>query len=272
MEAVFTPFRRAAELTPIGSDQARELRFSADIPVDWAQGRTAFGGLSAALLIEAVSQLAEVDGLPVRSVDAAFVGPVPAGPVVVAARLMRRGKYLTHASADLLGTDGDALTTVHAVFADLRETSVRVSPEPPVIKPLEQCLDMSHLPGITPDFARNFAISFAEGIPFTGSAEPRISGWCRHRTPATGAAAVAALVDAWPGSVMPVLTTPAPASTVRWSLQFPGSCDVTGDDWFWYESDTVIADGGYSAMTARLWQGDRLVSWSEQLLTVFEGR
>ena len=65
---------------------------------------------------------------------------------------------------------------------------------------------------------------------------------------------------------------PAPASTVRWSLQFPGSCDIIGDDWFWYESDTVIAAGGFSTMTARLWQGDRLVSWSEQLLAVFERR
>ncbi len=267
-----TPFERAAALTQVPAERQGDLHFLGDIPGDWAQGRTAFGGLSAALLIDAVRRLPETSGSSVRSLDVAFIGPVPPGTVSVVARALRRGKYLTHASAELLGTDGVPLTSIHAVFAELRESTVQVRPEPPPMTPVDQCLEMPHLEGITPDFARNFAISFALGIPFTGSDEARINGWCRHRTPATGPAAVAALVDAWPGSVLPVLTAPAPASTVRWSLQFPGSCDIIGDDWFWYESDTVIAAGGYSTMTARLWQGDRLVSWSEQLLAVFERR
>ncbi|MFN8126606.1 MAG: thioesterase family protein [Candidatus Nanopelagicales bacterium] len=152
----------------------------------------------------------------------------------------------------------------------MRPSSVSVSPTPPDPVPRDQCMEMPHLPGITPDFARNFTMSFATGIPFTGSTEPRITGWCRHLTPAVGVAAVSALVDAWPGSVLPVLTRPAPASTVRWSLQFPGASDVAADEWCWYENETVTAQGGYSTMTARLWQDGRLLSWSEQVLTVFE--
>lgn len=267
-----TPFATAAAVAPVGTDADGVLRCTADIPSDWAQGRTAFGGLTGAVLIEAVERLPEVTGMPVRSLDAAFVGPVPSGAVALSARVLRRGRYVTHSAADLIGSDGETLARLHAVHGALRDSAVTIDPDPPVPVPLEQCLEMPHIDGITPDFARNFEVHFATGIPFTGSSDAAITGWCRHRTPAVGAAAVAALVDVWPGSVLPVLTAPAPASTVRWSLQFPAPFDMSGDEWFWYESDTVTAQGGYSTMTARLWHGDRLISWSEQLLTVFDRR
>ena len=91
--------------------------FRADIPADWAQGRTAFGGLAASVLIRAVQQLPGLSDLPVRSVDAAFVGPVPPGPVLIRAQLLRQGKYLTHAVAELTGATGDQpLTRIHVVL------------------------------------------------------------------------------------------------------------------------------------------------------------
>jgi acyl-CoA thioesterase len=268
MPEALTLFSDASKIEPVGVGA-----FAADIPADWAQGRTAFGGLAAALQVNAVQTLPETAGLPVRSVDAAFIAPVVPGPVRVRAQVLRQGRNLTHAAAELLGPDDEApLARVHVVLGQLRDSQVVVAPpEPPVI-PIEDCIEMPYLPGITPDFTRNLDFRFASGFPFTGGSEARITGWCRHRSDVRGVASIAALVDAWPGTVLPLLTAPAPASTVRWSLQFPGDEEPRGDDWYWYTSDTPSAVGGYSTMTAQLWLDGRLLSWSEQLLAIFDRR
>lgn len=247
--------------------------FRADIPADWAQGRTAFGGLAASVLIRAVQQLPGLPDLPVRSIDVAFVGPVPPGPVRIHAQVLRQGKYLTHAAAELTGATGEqTLTRTHVVLGRLRDSAVSVLAPPPKPVAMADCIEMPYLPGITPDFTRNLEFRFATGFPFSGSDEARITGFCRHRSPEQGIPAVAALVDAWPGTVLPLLTAPAPASTVRWTLHFPGDEPIRGDEWFWYTSDTVVASGGYSTMTAQLWQDDRMVCWSEQVLAIFDRR
>lgn len=259
-----TPFDEASAVEPDGDG------WSAAVPADWAQGRTAFGGLSAAITVRAVQGLPGLEGLPVRSIDVAFVAPVTPGPVGVRAEVLRRGKYLTHASAQMVGEDGQPLVRTHVVLGRLRESAVHVPPRSPRPVSRADCVEMPFLEGLVPDFARGFDFLFATPFPFTGAAEARIDGWCRHRSPAAGVAAVAALVDAWPGTVLPVLTAPAPASTVRWSMQFPDDEPVRGDEWFWYESRTAVADGGYSTIVAHLWAADRLVAWTEQLLSVFD--
>lgn len=267
-DALPTSFADAARLAATQPGQ-----YTADIPADWAQGRTAFGGLAAGILINAISELPALGDLPVRAVDAAFIGPVPPGPVRVRAEVLRQGKYLTHAAAELTAaSDPVPLTRVHMVLGKLRDSAVTVAPEPPDPPPIESCLEMPYIPGITPDFTRNLDFRFAEGIPFSGGASARVTGYCRHRTEERGVAALAALVDAWPGTVLPLLTAPAPASTVRWSLQFPSDQLPSGDEWFWYTSDTPAAAGGYSTMTAQLWRDGRLISWSEQLLAIFDRR
>lgn len=261
-------FSRAAAVTA-----APDGGFVADIPAGWGQGRTAFGGLAAAIMVNAVRELPEAADLPVRSVDAAFVGPVPPGQIHVTATTLRQGRNLTHASAALRAQpDGAPLATAHVVLGALRDSAASVSPTPPQAVPMADCIALPYIEGLTPDFTRNFEFRFATGIPYTGSDEAAVAGWCRHRTPERGAAAVVALVDAWPGTILPVLTAPAPASTVRWSVQFPGDEEVAADEWFWYSSRCPTAAGGYSTMTAQLWQGDRLVSWSEQLLAIFDRR
>lgn len=261
-----TPFAEASAVV------ADADGWAAEIPADWAQGRTAFGGLSAAITVRAVQSLPAVRGLPVRSVDVAFIGPVPPGPVTVHAQVLRQGKYLTHAAAELRSVAGDLLTRTHVVLGRLRESGVRVAPRDPHPVPMADCLEVPHVPGLTPDFMQGFDFRFASGLPYSGSQEARIDGYCRHRSPAAGVPALVALVDAWPGTVLPVLTEPAPASTVRWTVQLPDDEPIAGEEWFWYESRTAVADGGYSTIVAHLWCGSRLVAWTEQLLAVFDRR
>ena len=79
---------------------------------DWLQGRTTYGGLSAALCLAAT--LAQHGDLPpLRSAQIAFIGPA-AGEVHIRSRILRRGKSVAFVEADLC--QGEALAT-RALFA-----------------------------------------------------------------------------------------------------------------------------------------------------------
>ena len=62
-----------SDLIASGVDAA-DLTRATTIPETWKQGRTAYGGLTAALCLQAAMPLA--GGLPVRAAQVAFVGPV----------------------------------------------------------------------------------------------------------------------------------------------------------------------------------------------------
>lgn len=246
--------------------------FAVDVPQDWAQGRTAFGGLAAGMIVRAIEALPSLSGLPMRSLDIAFIGPLPAGAARIGVRVLRHGKYLSHVTADVV-VDGSAepAASAHAVLGRLRDSAVVVTPDPPHTVPMDDATFLPYLEGITPVFTKHFDYGFAVGdFPFTGSQRGELGGYCRHKTPADGVAAVAGLVDGWPGSVLPMLSGPSPASTVRWSLHLAGDDPMDGDAWHWYHATTVMAAGGYATSAARLWREGRLIAWSEQLFVVFD--
>lgn len=251
---------------------ATSAEFDAAVPEDWAQGRTSFGGVAAAMLIRAAEALPGMSGIPIRSVDTAFVGPLPPGPASITAEILRCGKYLNHARAQIVADGaGQPATTVHVVFGGQRNSRVVVADPPAQRTPMADCVVMPYMEGLTPAFTRNMEFRYASGVPFSGSDMPTVSGYCRHREPASGVAALAGLVDAWPGAVMAQLEEPAPASSVRWSLHRTHDAPIDGQAWHWYEAETVAAAGGHATITARLYaEDDQLVAWSEQLMAVFD--
>jgi len=89
----FAAFLDAVERTSDG------LR--ADIPDAWKQGRTAYGGVSAALCLTA-ARAALDDQRPLRSALIGFVGPA-AGPVSVSAEPLRSGRNASSVRARLSG-------------------------------------------------------------------------------------------------------------------------------------------------------------------------
>src|SRR5687768_11684308 len=74
--------------------QAREGAAMLDVPEDWLQGRTLFGGLQAVVGLAAMRTLAPE--APLRSLQVTFLAPVPGGPVHARARTLRSGKSTTH--------------------------------------------------------------------------------------------------------------------------------------------------------------------------------
>ena len=79
---------------------------------DWRQGRTLYGGISAALSFAACNRLAS-DLPPLRSAQIAFVGPAN-GETVLVPRILRQGKSVRFLACDLMSEE---MVATRALFA-----------------------------------------------------------------------------------------------------------------------------------------------------------
>jgi acyl-CoA thioesterase len=265
-----TSFEEAAAVTRAG-----EKRWTAELAPDWTQGRTVFGGLQAALATTVAQEVAGPDR-PLRTLDIGFVSPTSPGPVELDAEVLGSGRSATQLQVSLR-QDGVLRCRVFAVAGAGRPSTMIVPGERPAgerERPEEQGVPFDYVEGLMPLFTQHVEMRWCtEAFPF-GGAGPEgavVHGWCRHRTPASGLEAVVGILDAWPPSVLPMAAGPTPASTVRWSVHLlepvpPGE----EKGWFWYEATTVHSSDGYATSRAGLWSGDRLVVWSEQLMTIYE--
>jgi hypothetical protein len=238
---------------------------SLEISEDWTQGRTLFGGLSAALCA-AAGEVAAGEGLdgpppPLRSAQFAFIGPA-GGPVRLKTQVLRRGKSTVFVQADLTG-EGGLATRGLLTFGAARPSSMDDEdlPAPATLNP-EDCPALHGDSGKGPGFTRHFDIRPADGVRFFGRDVERTLGrpdillWARHRDPlaGTGAAALIALADIPPPAAMRLMTAPAPISTMTWMIDLltpPSRADDTG--WRLLRSTAQVTRSGYSSQSMSLW-------------------
>src|SRR6476469_1685205 len=123
-----------------------------DVPEDWLQGRTLFGGMQAVVGLAAMRSLAPE--APLRSLQVTFLAPVPGGLVTARARVLRSGKSATHVEARIV--DGDnTLALIVGVFGLPRTSAVTLRPQQPRVTP-ENPFEMRWIPGVTPNFTQHF--------------------------------------------------------------------------------------------------------------------
>jgi acyl-CoA thioesterase len=100
-----------------------------------------------------------------------------------------------------------------------------------------------------------------------------MGGWIRYREPpaAITVAHLLGLVDAWPPTLLPMLSERAPASTLSWFIDFiqpPPS--IAPDEWLLYRAEVDHRHDGYGQTSARLWSRDgQLLALSRQTVTIF---
>ena len=92
---------------------------------DWLQGRTIYGGLVAALCLDA-AQREYADLAPLRSAQISFVGPAK-GNVRIRPTLLRKGKSAAFVGVELEGDAGLA-TRATMCFAADRPSALRHNP------------------------------------------------------------------------------------------------------------------------------------------------
>lgn len=240
----------------------------ASIPASWYQGRTVFGGLSAALsLAHATSQLgAQAPAL--RAGQISFIGPV-AGELSLASTVLRQGRSMTTVGTDLSSGEGLGVRSVF-FFGAGRTSAIAhdAAPSPPAVSwdkyPL--MLDKSQ----APVFLQNFDIRPAGGsAPFSGSDNAEIVWWVKHQH-ADGLDPVLALValgDALPPAAVAGLREPAAVSSVNWFFDITA---VPRGDWFLMRSFSEHAANGYSSQQMDIWDesGNRVMT-GRQTVAIF---
>jgi acyl-CoA thioesterase len=242
--------------------------FALDLPESWTQGRTAYGGLSAALCVEA-ARLTFPDLPPLRALLVSFAGPA-SGRLTAKARLVRRGKSAAVMEAAVDGEAGPA-TRALLTYGAARASGVThgdlVAPAVPGPDGSESYLGRAQ----GPRFAENFEMRLAAGNRPMSGGDPRMTLWCRHRD-ASGtdpATAFVALPDAPPPAAMASFTAPAPISTMSWSLDFAAP-PPPPDDWVLVETVSDSAADGYSVQSSRFFDANgHAIALARQTVAVF---
>lgn len=246
------------------------------VPSTWGQGRAVFGGVVAALAFEAMRAKVE-PGRPVRSLATTFVGPLePEVPASFEAELLREGKAVSQVFCRVV-QKGQTVALVQGSFGGSRQSVVQMQAEPaPEMKAPEDCFELPFIQGVTPEFTRHLAMRWSiGGLPFSNSRERDMGGWVRfrgavERKPLTEAHLLA-LVDAWPPATVPHLPSPAPGSTLTWTIEFVQPlAQLDTHDWCKYRARIEHARDGYGHAAAALWTPTgELVALSRQTVVVF---
>ncbi len=248
---------------------------SLTIDKSWSQGRTVFGGLSAAILLQAM-QTELADDRPLRVANINFIAPLKFNePCSIQVEHLRDGKNVTQLQARLV-QDNAICVQVSACFAKDRVSKVKVDnfervpfhlPKKPSFLPM--------IPKVTPKFIQHVSLALVDGkLPFTGSKQSNLSGWMKFKEQPEQLswAHVIALADAWPPTVLQMLRWPKPASTLSWQVEilqphFP----ISNNDWLGYQAITRQADEGYTHCETNIWSASgELIMLSRQIDTVFD--
>lgn len=229
-----------------------ESGFSAHVTDDWKQGRTTYGGMSAALCVEA-AQRAFPEAPPLRSAQFAFVGPA-AGELTISVKALRQGKSTLFAAVDLVGEQGVA-THGTLTFGAARESHLAHVEVPcPSVAPPDQLEPFHKNPEMAPGFVRQFDFRVAGGGRPGSGDPPEYLLWIRHRDPAaTSLSALVALADAPPPPAMTLFKTFGPISTMTWSLDVVGLPDADDDGWRLLRTRAETIGDGYSTQEMHLW-------------------
>jgi acyl-CoA thioesterase len=245
--------------------------WAVNVSDDWLQGRTVYGGLATALCLQAA--LNEFGALPpLRSAQVAFVGPATC-TLQLRPLILRKGKSTVFIGVDLIGEAGLATRATFCFGAARSSTFAHVAIGTPDLKAPDDCPDFfAGAPPVLRFLAHIEGRHVGGSKPFSGSDDPQMTLWLRHREPGItdGAVALLALADAPPPAASVRATTPSPISTMTWSVDMLTD-EITTDDGWWLIRNVAeqIADG-YSSQAMTLWnrQG-RPIMASRQNVAVF---
>lgn len=247
-------------------------QFVIQAPEEWGQGRTLYGGMTAALAHEAVRRT--FDALPpLRSAQFMFVGPA-SGRLRFTSTLLRRGRSSTIIACDGFNEDGPAIRATF-VFGAARESKVvhnfLRAPETP---PPEACKPFRKDSANTQrGFWNNFETRLAAGgrLLEASAAKPEFTVWTRFLD--TGGAdattALLAAADCLPPAAMVHFPAPAPISTMTWTIDV-ARVPQSADGWALLWAGSEEASEGYSLQNMAMWsESGELVAVGRQTVAIF---
>jgi acyl-CoA thioesterase len=241
------------------------------IDASWYQGRGAFGGIMAALLLrEMQAKVGDRERIP-RSVTVHFCGPATEGPVEVKTEVVRSGSRVSHVTARVVRGD-ETMTLATASFAKPRSGPSYVRAEMPKVAPSSECRDVPRgIPGMPAFFEHVDARFCGEHMPFSGGKVPEVNAWVRLReAEPVDAAVVACLLDVLPPAITSTFEAPRAVASVDFNVQLfsiPEALDPTAFHLCAIRSRW--AGDGYTEELRDLWSADGvLLGQCRQLLAL----
>ena len=241
----------------------------AEIPSGWMQGRTTYGGLTAALTLDAARRHAP-DLPPLTAATIAFLGPVGERASLHATTL-RRGRSVSSIGVDAV-SGGSLAARATFMFAAARASALAQAAAPAPFVPAPGNCAPFFADG-APAFAANFDYALASGAPpVSGAASADNLVWVRFRKPPACDATVAllALADALPPAIMSRFASPAPISTVTWSIVMATPAPATQGGWWLIRATSEFAIGGMSGQRLAIWNDEGApVLLAQQAVAIF---
>ncbi len=222
-----------------------EGTLSATIGPDWLQGRTAYGGATAAIALATVKHFF-TDLPPLRSAQIAFVGPL-ANKVASAPTLLRRGRNSAFIACDVSSDEGLGL---RALFLFMTTRTSAIEWRAPIMPQVAGPLASPAPPDIQ---ASGFLSNFDRALEQEGPA-----GYCRwarlrDRDGLDPEVEMLAVADALPPAAMALAQQWGPISTTTWQLNIVADQVVAADGWWLLQADTLHAGNGSSSQSMTIW-------------------
>jgi acyl-CoA thioesterase len=244
---------------------------TAHVTPDWMQGRTVYGGMSAALCLQAVRN--EYPDLPaLRSAHISFAGPV-GGDVAITARMLRQGKSASFVAVDLTSEAGFGTHATFCFGADRPSTKRQTRFPMPVVPAPDAVGPHFKRDAARPHFTHHFDMRLAAGSPpVSGAEEADICLWLKTLEgdyPALDVALLA-LGDAPPPAALSLYDQFTPLSTMTWAVDMMSTDLVSPDGWYLSRLKSDAIADGYSAQSMGLWTSDgRPILASKQCVALF---
>jgi acyl-CoA thioesterase len=242
------------------------------VPEHWGQGRAVFGGMAAALAIQHALNIVP-DEMLLRSVSVSFVAPLNAGSAIVRRRVLRRGSSVIQMHIEILQQDQTMLVML-ASFGSARNSNYQLEGVKVPIWP-DDSVQVLPKHGPAPEFTTHFDYHIQCGqLPFSNGQYRTLGGKIRFAENFHAKITyplLLALIDAWPPVSLTLLSAPAAASSLTWTVEFIEDASRFGtEEWWSYLANIEFAADGYHHIEAKLWRPDgKLAAISRQTVTVF---
>ncbi len=223
-----------------------------DIPDNWLQGRTAYGGISTVLAYQ-TAKLSADDLPPLQSAQISFVGPL-SGPIEIRASVLRRGRNTAFVESKITSENGVGLAC-NFIFMSQRESHLDFHPLPkPDFPPIPD--DDQVRSGPPEFFTQN--MQYPDKRLTLGQGTPKIASWHRliERDGVDTVAELLCIGDALPPSAMGLMTEKGMVSSMNWQVNMLTAGPTTKDGWWYLESETHHAANGASSQYMTAWNSE----------------
>ncbi len=250
--------------------QTRDDGLEAQIDECWMQGRSAYGGVQAALAVTAMQP--HSDGFRIRTLQATLCAPIPAGAVQVQSRLLRKGGNTRQVEARILQGE-ETLALFVGIFGRERESVVARDFCHPELGN-RTGVDMPYIEGVLPRFLKQFDSTLLEGhFPGAGKPDTRHIYRLALKDDVTTASLqhVLAFADYPPPIGLSWISTFTRASTMTWMLNFTSHPFDNQNLTNWLvDVQLDAAHDGYTQQTVTLFSPDGYaIARGTQCMVVF---